>query len=543
MSLDTCQTSVRSAETPFEGKAGSPKSLGQLAAQSPSLIIAALALTHVIVWTLVPTLVHRGLPIDVLEGYVVGRHWLIGDHKHPSFPWWLVEASRIVTGAIGWPAYLISSLCIAATYGLVFAIGRRLFDADRAVAGTLPLAGILYFSWVTPEFNHNVLQMPLWVALILCTLRLRSGGGAAGWACLGAVAAIGLYAKLSTAILLATIAMFILADRACRRQLRTVGPWLGLAVFSILTIPIVQWLLQTQFAAFDYASYRAGGSSSSTGLFLLKQVASSAGFYAIIVLAFVQRGWRQRIDWPRWPQREWSALEIIAFFHLVPLVLTVIAAQLFSSGLKGSWAAPMLSLSGLLAVALAPMLVDVRALRRLVMGAASCLVLVPAAYSISVLRWDLFTARPPRVAWPQREIAQHFERLWEERIGRPLRYVVGDAWHAGMIATYGTTRPLPIVDGILDYAPSVSIRDLERDGALIVYGPGPTYPPHNLRWLAGERVDGMERIAVPENGREIGGHLWYTIIAPGSVIARPLQARQLAMRQRSPVRKRERPSP
>ena len=544
MSLVTSPIQEWAAEPPGQDRAASPESAARRqAARAPLLIIAALALGHVVIWTLVPSLVHLGLPIDTLEGYVVGRHWLIGDHKHPSLPWWLVEASRIVTGTVGWPAYLISGLCIAATYGLVFAVGRRLLDTERAVAGVLPLSGILYFSWVTPEFNHNVLQMPLWVAIILCTLRVRSTGDATAWMWLGAISAIGLYAKLSTAILLATVAMFLLADRACRRQLATPGPWLGLAVFALIVFPIAQWLLRTEFAAFDYASYRATGSSSSVALFLLKQVAASAGFYALVVFAASGRGWRQRIDWPRWRQRDWSALEIIAFFHFAPLILAVIAAHLSGSGLKGSWATPMLSLSGMLVVALAPRLVDARAIRRLAMGAAACLTLIPATYAVSITHWDLLSQRPPRVAWPQREVAQRLESIWREKTGKPLRHVIGDVWHAGMVATYGAERAVTIVDGLLAYVASVTVSDLERDGALLVYGPGAAYPPHELRWLVGERVDGLEQIAIRGSERGVDGLVWYTIIAPGSVIGGPSQTRHPAARQRTPVRKRERSSP
>jgi hypothetical protein len=112
-----------------------------------------------------------------------------------------------------------------------------------------------------------------------------------------------------------------------------------------------------------------------------------------------------------------------------------------------------------------------------------------------------------------------------------------------MLATYGPSRALPILDGNLSYAPSVSHTDLEREGTLIVYGPGPAYPPRELRWLTAERVDGLERIPVRGLTREIEGLFWYTIIPPGSVIAAPPAAQRLANRQRAPGRKREWPSP
>jgi hypothetical protein len=511
------------------------------AAPRPELLVTALALGQVVVWTLAPTLAHSGLPVDVLEGYAVGRYWLLGDLKHPSLPWWLLEASWIVTGAVGWPAYLLSAVSIAATYGLVFAIGRRLLDAERALAGTLLLTGVLYFSVVTPEFNHNVLQMPLWAAIILGLLTARSEGSIAAWIGLGLLGAIGLYAKLSTAILLVTAALFILADRDCRRQLAGPGPWLGFALFALLASPLVHWLLRTDFAAFDYAAARAAGSAGSAGAFLVKQVASSLGLYALVIALCVRRNIRERLDWPSWQRGRWTPLQVLVFLHVTPLALAVVGALLTGNGLKGSWGSAMLSLSGLLVVALAPRIIDAQGLRRLAAGAAVFILAVPALYAASVIRWDLIGSWPPRVAWHQRKIAERLEQIWLQRTGQPLRFVVGDVWTAGMVATFGRSRALPILDGNLALAPSVSIADLGREGALIVYGPGPIYPPQNLRWLVGERVDGLERFPLRSHEREVDGLVWYTILAPGSVIAPP-PVQHVADRQRVPGRKRERPS-
>ena len=92
-----------------------------------------------------------------------GREWVIATYKHPALPSWFLEASRVLTGgATGWPAYLVSQLFIAATFGLVFLLGRDMMGPERAAAGTLLLAGVTYYSWPTPEFNHNIAAAPFW---------------------------------------------------------------------------------------------------------------------------------------------------------------------------------------------------------------------------------------------------------------------------------------------------------------------------------------------------------------------------------------------
>ena len=58
-----------------------------------------------------------------------GREWAIATYKHPALPSWVLEASRLATGTVGWPAYLAGQLFVAATYlcaqGLPPIDGRR----------------------------------------------------------------------------------------------------------------------------------------------------------------------------------------------------------------------------------------------------------------------------------------------------------------------------------------------------------------------------------------------------------------------------------
>ena len=113
----------------------------------------------------------------------------------------------------------------------MFLLGRELMDAPRAAAGAVLLSGVVYFTWVTPEFNHNVMQMPLWAGLVLVLWRAREEEGIVWWSLVGVLGAVGLYAKFSTVLLLLPAAIYILADPKCRRQIATPGPWVGLAAF------------------------------------------------------------------------------------------------------------------------------------------------------------------------------------------------------------------------------------------------------------------------------------------------------------------------
>ena len=144
--------------------------------ERPERGLLALVLAQIMFWTLAPALSHTAPPLDVVEMYAWGREWVVATFKHPNLPGLVLEPLRLLLGQAGWTAYLVSQIFIAATFSTVFALGRDIMDAPRALAGTLMLTGVYFFSWVTPEFNHNVAQMPLWALTMLFLWRATTNG-------------------------------------------------------------------------------------------------------------------------------------------------------------------------------------------------------------------------------------------------------------------------------------------------------------------------------------------------------------------------------
>ena len=89
------------------------------------LPVLAFMVCQFVGWTLAPALTHISVPLDVAEGYAWGREWVIATYKHPALPSWLLEGSRVLTGAIGWPAYVISQLFVVATFLIVYTPASR----------------------------------------------------------------------------------------------------------------------------------------------------------------------------------------------------------------------------------------------------------------------------------------------------------------------------------------------------------------------------------------------------------------------------------
>ena len=194
----------------------------QLTVLRPEFWVGALILAQVLIWTLVPFLAGRSLPLDVVsDGLSWGHEWQRGYYKHPPLPSWEVEAFFDAFGDVG--PYLLSQISIGVTYAFVFLLGRELMPARWAAAGTLLTACVYYFSIPTPEFNHNVAQMPLWAAATYFYYLAITSRGLRWWLLLGAVCGLAMLTKYASGVLLAIFAIHLFSAPHRRALLKDAG--------------------------------------------------------------------------------------------------------------------------------------------------------------------------------------------------------------------------------------------------------------------------------------------------------------------------------
>jgi 4-amino-4-deoxy-L-arabinose transferase-like glycosyltransferase len=442
---------------------------------NPVGVLVFLCVLQMATWTLAPGLTHHAPPLDVVESYLWGREWVAATFKHPNLPGWLLETSYLLTGAVGWPAYLLSQIMIVASFALVFLLGGDLFGADlrgsqMALAGVLLLTGIYYYSLSTPEFNHNVSQMPFFVAVILGLWRGVTCGGPVWWVVLGFAAAVGIQAKYSFGVLLAVAAGWLLLEPRARRCLTGAGPWIALAIFLIGAAPQVIWVIESGFLPLQYAERRANGVHTGNAFqFLLTQLADHAGLFVLAAAAGLL-AMPSRLRKPKFVMGGLDpfAARFLLTFALGPVLLSAFLAFLSGKGVKDMWATPMFSLSGLLLVALTAERFTPAVLRRLAIGASALLVIVAAGYAASVLAGG-HSNKALKVQWPQAEMSSRFEEIFRAETNRPLQIVAGDIWTAGVVALTAPGKPSIYTDADPDRAQWITQERLAEGGALAVW--------------------------------------------------------------------------
>jgi len=440
--------------------------------QSPTALVGLLAAGQLVAWTLAPAFTHSAPPLDVVEGYMWGREWVIATYKHPALPSWVLEATRVLTGAVGWPAYLVSQLFIVATFVLVYLLGCDLMGRQRAAAGTLLLTGVVYYSWPTPEFNHNVAQTMFWAGFAWALWRAVERRSLRWWLLLGAFGAGGIYAKLSTGLLFLAAAAWTLIDARARRSFATAGPWMALVVIAVAAMPLALYLVETDFSMLRYAAERSLRSKpEGIHIFVLSAIGALAGMLPLLALGGLI-GFRRAAYIPpaTLPPIDPRALRFLVVLIAVPPLLVIVAAVLTHSGLKAAWASSMFSLAGLLSVALTASRFDARALQRIAIGAFTLVIVISIAYAIVVALPVRASTPPLRVQWPAAEIAERMAGIWDRSTrGASLRIVAGENWIAGLVGLRHKDRPHLLSNANILHSPWISAHQLEAEGMLVLW--------------------------------------------------------------------------
>ena len=249
---------------------------------NPGRAFVIFAVGHAALWTLLPALLCRNLPLDVIEGIAYGQEWQIGYWKHPPLPWWLVDIARDLGGPRLWPLFLLGQLAAVVCFWAVWRLGCRLLRPVEALVAVVLLDGCVVFTIPTMEFNHNIVQLPIWGLVGWTFHRALVERRWPDWMLLGLWLALAFYAKYAAVTLVAPLLLFTLVEGRARQCWRTPGPYLAVLVFLAVLGPHLAWLVRNDFSPVVFASGRA---EKATGLGHLAYLAGDTVVSALSLIA------------------------------------------------------------------------------------------------------------------------------------------------------------------------------------------------------------------------------------------------------------------
>ncbi|TLP45697.1 hypothetical protein FDK21_13250 [Cohaesibacter sp. CAU 1516] len=415
----------------------------------PSVCFWTFMALHLVIWTLVPTLVYRNLPLDVIELVTWGHEWQLGYFKHPPLPSWLLEGATMLFGSSAWPAYLLSQLSMIIAFWAIWRLGRAILGAQAALLSVFLTSLIYFYNFPTPEFNHNVLQVPVWALMALCGWYALKQDKLWQWLALGLLTGFAVYIKYSMAILVVALLLFLLVEPSARQRLKSWGLWLAALLALLVAAPHLYWLIDSDFQSLSYMSARSAPLEGIVARLLgsLGFVGIQIGHHGALLLVLAIGGgllpfWRKGISaGVSFPFAATLERRYLIWIALVPIALTILLSVVNGSEMRPMWAAPMFSFSALALLGSLKTAYFRERFRFMAIGWAG----VYFGTLIVIASMGLFGSyvikKPLRVDWPGAQIASHIASLWQSQQNQPLAYVGGDAWIGGNVSFYAATRP------------------------------------------------------------------------------------------------------
>lgn len=427
------------------------------------------ALLHLLIWTALPTLYRFTLPLDAMEGTTWGRQLAWGYDKNPFLNAWLTELGVWIGGQSGWAIYLISQLCIVATFWAVWRLARKFVSPVHALISVFLLELITNYNIDAIDFDDNVLQICFWALIIFFFYQALTSQKIRHWLAVGFFAALALLSKYFVVILFVPMLGVLLTDRQAWKSFFRPGLYLAILLTLLLILPHLIWLFHHDFLTVRYSFMRAA--TSTNWLSHLRNpwhfgYSYLLGFVLPLML-FLVLLWGRPLGEPIATRRTISSFQWQFLWWLVvgPFLLLLLLSLMTGMALHLGWGEPLMSCWGLFLVALVqPIITKARFYRFIAVGLFLFLVLVLGYSRVTSRAGDTSSAN-----YPGPLMAKQLTEQWHAKYHRPLQYIIGPRWDAGAVSFYSKDRPAVLIRGDDEISFWVDKKALQKAGALVIW--------------------------------------------------------------------------
>ena len=394
---------------------------------------------HLIIWTLIPSITNKNLPLDTIEALAWGSNLDWGFNKHPPMSAFFVEFFFQLFGSKDWAYYLLSQIFVVVSFIYVFKFANEILqDVKLSLISVLVLESIFFYNFTTPEFNVNVCQLPFWSLVVFYTWKIYSVKEIKIFDCflLGLFAAIGFLSKYLFFYLLVSITLLFLYSIFYKKIKKFDFKYLIiLEVFVILLIPHLIWLHENDYVTISYGLKRTGLEQSGNFdniklpiIFFLKQLGILIPFF--ILNLFLIKKFRFKINFGD------KKFIFLFFVNLLPIILIILTSAVTGSKIRTMWMTPFYLFFGVMFIYFLKSQINIKKISSFLIVFVILFFSSPIIYSyISVKE------KNKRTDYAGKEIAELVERRWNKNFSNEIMYVIGDEWHAGNLSYHLPSRP------------------------------------------------------------------------------------------------------
>ena len=87
-------------------------------------------MTHLVIWTLIPSLTNHNLPLDTIEALAWGSNLDWGFDKHPPMSAFIIEIFYNIFGSNDWAYYLLSQIFIIFSFFIIFQLSKEILKNE-----------------------------------------------------------------------------------------------------------------------------------------------------------------------------------------------------------------------------------------------------------------------------------------------------------------------------------------------------------------------------------------------------------------------------
>ena len=396
------------------------------------------AIGHLIIWTLIPSLTNKNLPLDTIEALAWGSNLDWGFNKHPPMSAFFSEVFFNIFGARDWAYYLMSQIFVITAFYYIFKFAFEILkDIKLSLISVLLLESIFFYNFTSPEFNVNVCQLPFWSLVIYFSWKIFDAKEIEFSDCflLGLFAAAGFLSKYLFIYLLISISLLFIYSIFKKLKSFDFKYIISIEIFLVLLVPHLIWLFDNEFITVAYGLKRTGldqieilNHVKYPLIFLLKQVGILIPFFILVFL--LVKKFKVKFNLKD------KKLLFLLFVTVLPILLILITSIITGSKIRTMWMTPFYLCFGILFIYVLRVQISLKKNNSFLVGLLFLFFLSPTLYAyISITQTD------KRTDYPGKEIATKVQFTWEQDFEKEIEFVTGDEWKAGNLSYHLKSRP------------------------------------------------------------------------------------------------------
>ena len=390
-------------------------------------------LTHLAVWTLIPSITNHNLPLDTIEALAWGSNLDWGFNKHPPLSALAVKIFYQIFGSQDWVYYFLSQLFVISAFYFVFKLSKEILNTEKhALLSVLLLEGIFFYNFTTPEFNVNVCMLPFWAMTAYYAYKCLKDNLAKDYVILGIVAAFGFLSKYLFIYLLIGIKVFyIFYIKKNNFKINYIIPGI---IFLLILTPHLIWLTDNNYITITYGLKRTGEIKNYLDhiilplTFLVKQIGILIPFF--ILLFILTKSLKTNF-----PFKDQNLLFLLSI-AILPIVLIFFTSVIMGAKIRTMWMTPFYLFIGTFFIYLFQNYIDINKLKSFNFIFIFLFLLSPFLYGyVSISQTN------KRTDYKGKEIAKEVERNLIKLKYNNVMSVSGNEWIAGNLCYHLKYRP------------------------------------------------------------------------------------------------------